>query len=292
MASRRGFVALALALCWLLGGGTLGSAESARADSESWSIHLSPVILTEDVATAVEVTVTPGDKDVGCIAIDIPSGFDVVAASIISVPAGAVWTASVVGSGPTLVVFCTTKDSWRLKDDRIGVFRDPGDRQEKPARRLGGQRLREVHARSRQAHRRARSAPRPVHHPPCTDAGADTDADADTDALADAEAHARARADPDPEAHARADPETHARTDPDVDPEAGIHAVAHGRARPLFDTPAGLDGHSVYRPFVLAATGPRERFAGDARTHGVADLGSRRRGLRLTPPGWRRLCPR
>ena len=118
----RVLVALAMALSGVAAA-VGGSATPVRAGSVPWAITLTPGVLQEDEATSVEVRVMPGDKDIGCIAIDIPAGFDVVDASVTSVPAGAVWSHSVVGSGPTLVVFCTTKDSWRLKDDRIGVFR-------------------------------------------------------------------------------------------------------------------------------------------------------------------------
>ena len=127
MGRRRGLLAAALALLWLgaaaVPGGVAvpGSAGPAKA-ANPWTITLAPTTIAPGVATTIAATVTDGSEMIGCVVLDIPSGFTVLSASVSSVPAGFVWGASVAGSGPTRVTFRTTKDAWRLNGGAHGVF--------------------------------------------------------------------------------------------------------------------------------------------------------------------------
>ena len=114
-------VGLSLALFALAG--ALAFAGPARVDAAGlpWTVSLSPTILTEGTATNVKVSVTPGAQKIGFIVVNVPAGFDVVSASVTTVPTGFVWHASGSGSGPVQVTFGTTQSNWRLVGS-TGVF--------------------------------------------------------------------------------------------------------------------------------------------------------------------------
>jgi hypothetical protein len=95
---------------------------AAVSAATTWSIQLSPTTLTQGVARDVTVTVTSGNKELGCVALDVPAGFTVLSTRVSSVPAGLVWGSAGAGSGPTQITFSTTKDGWRLKTGAQGVF--------------------------------------------------------------------------------------------------------------------------------------------------------------------------
>jgi hypothetical protein len=119
--------ALVLALLTLVGS---GSAPTSAATLSPFTVSATPLTLTEGQATDVQLTVSaatgPGAAPIGCIVVTIPSGFSVLAASVVSVPVPGTWSATISGSGSsTLVTFATTNDPDRLQTkagQNTGVF--------------------------------------------------------------------------------------------------------------------------------------------------------------------------
>ena len=66
-----------------------------------WSISASPTKLVRDRSTVVELTVTNNGialgNPIGCVRVTVPEGFDVAGASVIDLPGGSSWEASVSG---------------------------------------------------------------------------------------------------------------------------------------------------------------------------------------------------
>jgi hypothetical protein len=121
MAARKTARAVAVALLGLTAAAVLVTPATVIA-ATPWAIDLSPTVLTQGVATDVTVTVTAGNKQLGCVALDIPAGFTVVSTRVSSVPAGLVWSSAGAGAGPTQVTFGTTQDPWRLNQGDQGVL--------------------------------------------------------------------------------------------------------------------------------------------------------------------------
>ncbi len=85
-----------------------------------WTVTASPLTLDQDVATEIKLTVTAGDKQIGCVEFQIPSGFAVVSAR-----GPSPWILDPIATGPPArVIFHVTKDGDRLtKDDDPAIFR-------------------------------------------------------------------------------------------------------------------------------------------------------------------------
>ena len=104
-------LALALALGLALAAGLASPVNAAK----DWSIRAAPPALTVGVATDVTLTVTPGNQDIMCVTVSVPSGFTVLSVSVASAP-GATWAASKAGTGPTLATFATNRNQDQLKN--------------------------------------------------------------------------------------------------------------------------------------------------------------------------------
>lgn len=112
---------LSVALFTLAGALAFGAPARVDAAGLPWTVSLAPTILTEGTATNVNVSVTPGGQKIGFVVVNVPAGFDVLSASVKTVPAGFVWHASGSGSGPIQVTFGTTTSNQRLVST-TGVF--------------------------------------------------------------------------------------------------------------------------------------------------------------------------
>jgi hypothetical protein len=122
-ASQRAALGAALALVAALALACLAAAPgTVRGAVLAWTVSASPLTLVEGRPTDVVLTVNPGSQQIGCLIVTVPGGFSVAAASITSVPAGAVWNVDVAGSGPTTVSFYTSQGNWRLVAGEVGRF--------------------------------------------------------------------------------------------------------------------------------------------------------------------------
>jgi len=80
---------LALALGLAVAAGVASPVNAAP----GWSITATPPALTVGAATDVTLIVTPGNQDIMCVTVSVPSGFTVLSVSVAKAP-GATWTAS------------------------------------------------------------------------------------------------------------------------------------------------------------------------------------------------------
>ncbi len=78
---------------------------AAAVVTTAWTITATPPTLVEGQVSDVTLTVTGGTDRIRCLLVSVPADFTVLAASVVSVPAGETWTAHFSGAGPTSVTF-------------------------------------------------------------------------------------------------------------------------------------------------------------------------------------------
>jgi hypothetical protein len=84
---------------------SLLAAVAPAAAGVAWRISASPTSFPEGSSTRVVLTVTGGSQAIGLLTLTIASGYRIVGATVLSVPAGQTWTAVV--ASPALVTFQT-----------------------------------------------------------------------------------------------------------------------------------------------------------------------------------------
>lgn len=124
MRRRRPIVGCArVLLVWLL---LLTSSNVANAASGGWTITRTPSSVVEGVATDVILTAanTAGGSSIGCVRVQLPSAFTLIAVGVDAVQAGHAWIADAPLAGPsgsTIVQVHGASEADILKDDGAAV---------------------------------------------------------------------------------------------------------------------------------------------------------------------------
>ena len=89
----------------------------------AWTITATPLTLTQGQASDVTLTVTGGTDRIRCLLVSVPADYEVLDASVVSVPPGETWNAHASGGGPTSVTFSLGSGGGGIQLLQVADFR-------------------------------------------------------------------------------------------------------------------------------------------------------------------------
>jgi hypothetical protein len=89
----------------------------------AWTITATPLTLTQGQASDVTLTVTGGTDRIRCLLVSVPADYEVLDASVVTVPPGESWNARSSGSGPTSVTFSLGSGGGGIQLLQVADFR-------------------------------------------------------------------------------------------------------------------------------------------------------------------------